>query len=79
VEGVGEVPVDVRPSSYPRFSVAIRTISAEISFIVPGRPGRFGANVHFRAISSRYHLRILHQILDHLLLLAVEPPGQRRE
>ena len=43
----------------PGLSVAIRTISAEISFMIPGRPGRFGPKVHFRAISRRCHRRIV--------------------
>jgi hypothetical protein len=34
------------------FSVAIRAIRVEISFMTPGRPGRVGVNVHFRAISG---------------------------
>jgi hypothetical protein len=39
--------------------VAIRTMSDAISFTVPGRPGRFGANVHFWTISRRCHRRIV--------------------
>jgi hypothetical protein len=39
--------------------VAIRTIRVEISFMTPGRPGRVGVNVHFRAISCRCHRRIV--------------------
>jgi hypothetical protein len=29
----------------------MRRMSDEISRVIPGRPGRFGVNVHFRAIS----------------------------
>jgi hypothetical protein len=103
--------------------VAIRRMSDEISFRIRGRPGRFGVNVHLRAISCRCHRRIvsgvamvatclrtrrpsrrpfaarrralvvgepeaaslhllledpvlLHQVLDDVLLVAVDPPAR---
>ncbi len=37
----------------------MRRMSDEISCVIPGRPGRFGVNVHFRAISCRCHRRIV--------------------
>jgi hypothetical protein len=49
----------MRVSPHPRFAVAMRTMSDEISLMIPGRPGRFGSNVHFRAISWRCHRRIV--------------------
>src|SRR5437870_1392336 len=100
-------------------------MSDEISFMMPGRPGRFRSNVHFPAISRRCHRRIvsgvtmvttclrtateslalrrepsalvvgqpeapprqlllentvlLHQILDDLLLAAVDPSNEGHE
>jgi hypothetical protein len=49
----------IRVSPQAGFSVAIRTIRVEISCMTPGRPGRVGVNVHFRAISGRCHRRIV--------------------
>jgi hypothetical protein len=37
----------------------MRTISDEISCMIPGRPARFGSNVHFRAMRCRCHRRIV--------------------
>jgi hypothetical protein len=34
-------------------------MSTEISAMIPGRPGRFGVNVHFRAISCRCPRKIV--------------------
>src|ERR687892_2579181 len=101
-------------------------MSAAISFMSPGRPGRRYSDVHFWAISRRYQRRIvsgvtmvatclrtrrpslrtftarrrrwssvsrtrrppqllpedavlLHQVLDHLLLVAIDPSSQGHE
>src|SRR2546428_14185369 len=101
-------------------------MSDAISLILPGRPGRFGGNVHFRAIRRRCQRRIvsgvtmvatclrirrpsgwpfaretsalvvgqpdapplqllpkdavlLHEVLDNLLLVAVDPSSEGHE
>src|SRR5438309_6245613 len=50
-------------------------MSDAISLIVPGRPGRFGANVHFRAIRHRCQRRIVSGVTMVATCLRIRRPS----
>ena len=55
----------------------MRRMSDEISWVIPGRPGRFGVNVHVRAISCRCHRKIVSGVTIVATCLKTRRPSRR--
>jgi len=52
-------------------------MSDEISCMIPGRPGRFDVNVHFRAINCRCHRKIVSRVTIVATCLKTRRPSRR--